>query len=244
MKYLLHKNCRIIFAFSLLSLYYKGISQFSTGLSAAYSNNHLNTNISNRSYTQNKNGNSWGISFPLNYKCSNKINFQTEIDFLNKDYSFIRTGNYAGIYTRYNNIYLQWPFIFQYKIFQKSKWQIFADVGLYASYWAFGKIKGVLPNVFNSYDSINTLGQITHYLTYTGYSQNYQFNQEKDNRFEFGASAGLSSSYQFNQKYSLVINAIYYQSLTSQQKKYSINQTMQYNQTIFISIGCMFHLHV
>ncbi|RTL47438.1 MAG: PorT family protein [Sphingobacteriales bacterium] len=244
MKYLLSKSYKIVFATLALGFYFKGISQFSIGFSAAYTNNHLQTDISNRTFTQNKNGNGFGTAIISNYKCNNKINLQTEIDLLHKDYSFVRTVNYTGIYTKYRNLYLQLPIIFQYKIFQKNKWQFFTDAGFFVSYWAFGKIKGVIPNIYSSYDSINTNGQITHYLRYTNYSQKYQFNNTKDNRFEFGALAGITTTYQLNKKYSLFCNARFYQSLTSQQKKYSINQIMQYDQTIVIYIGYMLHLHI
>jgi hypothetical protein len=220
----------------------RAISQYSLGLFAGYSNNHLLTDISNRSYTQNKNGNSFGVCVAFNYEYNRSINFQSQIDLLHKDYSFVRTGNYAGIYTDYKNAYLQLPLIIQYKLSDKGKWQFFTDAGLYVSYWVFGKTKGVISNIFNSYDSINNIGQRTHYLRYASYSQKYQFDDAKDNRFELGALAGLTTIYRLNQKYSLAVNARFYQAFTPQERRYSINQAMKYNQTVFISIGYMLHL--
>ncbi len=221
----------------------KSNAQFSIGISAGYANNHLQTDISNRILTQNKNGSDFAASIMLNYKCCSRINFQTEINLFDKSYSLVRSGIYEGLYTNYKNKYLQLPIIFQYKFLQNTRCQFFVDAGLFFSNWVSGKIKGAIPNVFNSYDSINSSGQIKHYLRYTNYSEKYQFNSVKDNRYEFGALLGITTIYQLNQKYSIFYSVRFCQSFVSQQKKYSINQTAQYNQTIMISIGCKFSLH-
>ena len=218
-------------------------AQYSLGVFTGYTNNHLQTNISNRTFTENKNGNSFGAGIILNYQCSNKIHLQTEMNLLHKNYSFVRTGNYEGIFTNYRNAYLQLPVIIQYKFIQKHKWQFFAETGFFVSYWVDGRINGVIPNVFDSYYTVDGAGVITNYLRFTSYYQKYQFTHLKDNRFEWGALAGITSMYQLTNKYSFFANARFYQSFLSQQKKYSVNQVMQYNQTFVISLGCMLHLH-
>ena len=107
----------------------KAKSQFAFGLISGYSNNHLLTNFSNRINTQNKNGNNYGLGIALNYQLNSKINFQSEINLLHKDFSVVRTRDYEGIYAAYRNIYLQLPIIFQYKLFEKNNWNFYIDGG-------------------------------------------------------------------------------------------------------------------
>ena len=113
---------------------------------------------------------------------------------------------------------------------------------MFVSFWRFRKIKGVIPNVYNSYDSLNSNGQNTHYLSLTNYSEKYFFNDALDKRFEFGALLGTTITYKSNNKIIFSFNSRFYQSFTSLQKKVSINQEIQFNQTLFITVGCLVHL--
>ncbi|RTL52778.1 MAG: hypothetical protein EKK39_06260, partial [Sphingobacteriales bacterium] len=71
-------------------------TQHGIGISAGYSNNHLQTNISNRLFIENKNGNSFSTGLIFNYAYKNKIQLLTELDVLQKNYSFVRKGIYEG----------------------------------------------------------------------------------------------------------------------------------------------------
>jgi len=72
------------------------------------------------------------------------------------------------------------------------------------------------------------------------FGEKYKFNSLIDNRFEYGFDTGLQLDYKVNSKYSIFLDSNYYQSLTDQQKKYMINQVSKTNQTLCISIGCLF----
>ena len=216
-------------------------AQYSIGVFSGYTNNHLHTNISNRLLTENKNGNSFSTGLIFKYAYKNKIQLLTELDLLQKNYSFVRKGIYEGIFANYRNTYLQLPVIIEYKLLQNSKWELWVDVGFFVSYWVDGNIKGVISNVFDSYYAVDATGVMTNYLRFTDYSQKYTFSHLKDNRFEAGPLVGITSMYQLNNRYSFFVNTRFYLSIISQQKNYSISQIMQYNQTIVISAGCMFN---
>ncbi|PQV59980.1 outer membrane protein with beta-barrel domain [Sediminibacterium magnilacihabitans] len=216
-----------------------GSTQISIGLESGYSNNHLSTDISNRLFTTNKNGNSIGIGCLLKYDITKRVEIQTGLNLIGKEYSYSRNGNFAGIYETFKNFYFQIPIIVAFKFYEKKKTSVFLNTGLFGAYWAFAKVNGRVPNIFNSRDSININGEPSQYIQLYNYSEKYRFNTIKDNRVEFGWIMGLCVDYQFNKKYSAFIACNYYQSLSDQQKNYMYNQTPRYNQTAFISLGCL-----
>jgi hypothetical protein len=57
-----------------------------------------------------------------------------------------------------------------------------------------------------------------------------------------GWLGGITTSYYFNKKYALFISGKFYQSFDDQQKQYMINQVPKFNQTVFISMGCLLNL--
>ena len=233
------KLLRLVFILLFMNSLFIGYSQLSFGVGLGYTNNHLYTDISNRVYTENKTGSGIGTSILLETHLCNRINFHSGIYILQKSYNFVRTGNYTSIYENHKNTYLQLPIIIKLSLLRREKVQFFINGGLFVSYWAFGKVKGITPNVFNSVDSLSNNGQPKHYLNLTSYSEKYLFNSLRDNRFEFGLLGGISIYYNYNRRYKCFFDCYFYQSLSDQQKKYMINQIPRYNQTLFFSIGYM-----
>jgi len=236
------KKQKILLALiQLLSL--TSYAQFSIGVKTGYSNNHLNTNISNRILTQNKNGNSTGFGLLINCKINNRIGIESSVELLQKKYSFVRNDVYTGVYESFINSYLQIPLIAQFKVIEKKKINVAISSGVYGGYWAFAKIKGAIPNIYNNIsDSIGNNGQSIQYIQLAPYSEKYQFSKRKDNRFEFGWILDITLKCQLNKNYLTFIECNYYQALTDQQKNYMIHQTLKYNETIFASIGCLLHI--
>jgi hypothetical protein len=234
---------RYFIAFIIVILFVQpSKSQFSVGVDAGYAYNHLNTDISNRAFTKNINKNGYSSGLQINYNISNLLCLQTGIGFLQKNYSYTRTGVYLGVYETFTNSYFQMPINVQLKILKIKKFKLFIKAGIFGAYWAFAKVNGAMPNIFNSTNTIGNDGQIVQYLSLTVYSEKYQFNGTKDNRFEFGLSTGISIYYELNNKYSVFIETSYYQSLIDQQKNYMINQVSKANQTLCFSIGSLMTL--
>jgi hypothetical protein len=226
----------------LLILTFSGKAQFSVGVSGGYSNNHLNTDISNRVDTKNTNGGGYNASLLVNYNLSNWISIQSGLSLVQKNYSFVRNGDYQGIFETFTNTYIQLPLTTRVKVLEKGKFKLLFHIGVYEAYWAFAHVNGATPNILNSSNSTNSNGQMVQYSYIDDFSEKYQFNNIKDNRFEFGLTAGISIHYTLNNKFSIFIEPEYYQSLTDQQKKYMINQIPNINQTFCVSMGCIMKL--
>ena len=212
-------------------------AQFSAGIVIGYSNNHLNTDISNRTFTQNTSSAGFNLGFLFKYNYTYMFSFESGMNLLQKNYSFIRTDNYKGVYETFTNTYLQLPITAKIKIFEERKFKVFFNNGIYGAYWLFAKVKGTTPNIFNTSANLGSDGQIIQYLSLSSYSEKYQFNNDKDNRFEFGLQTGIAIEYKINNKYSISFECKYYHSLTDQQKEYMIEQISKFNQTFSISVG-------
>ena len=230
----------IIVLFSLISI--PNQAQFSIGFDLGYDYNHLNTPVSNKIFTKNTNIGGYSSSFQINYNFNNLFSLKTGFGLLQKNYSFTRTGDYLGVYETFTNFYFQVPINVQLKIIEIRKFKLFVFGGIFSAYWAFAKVHGATPNIFNSTNTVGNDGQIIQYLTLANYSEKYQFNAIKDKRFEFGFVTGLSINYGLNSNFSIFLEPKYYQSLTDQQKQYMVNQVPKINQTLCISIGCLMKL--
>jgi hypothetical protein len=218
------------------------IAQFSIGLESGYSYNHLNTNISNRDFTENNNKSGYGLGVRIKYDFTSLFSIMIDVGYIQKNYSFDRTDNYEGIHETFTNVYLHIPLRNEIRIFEKGNFKTYFNYGIYLAYWLTAKETGIIPNIYNSTSEVGSDGQITQYFSFTSYSSNYNLNTLRDNRFEFGLVSGLDISYTLNNKYSIFLEASFYQSLTDQQKKYMVNQISKINQTFCISIGCMIKL--
>ena len=232
------KKVLVIVGFSLV---FSSVTsaQFSAGFTGGYSYNHLSTDISNSLYTRNKSQGGYSLGLTCYYAFSEMISLQSGAGLIQKNYSFKRTGKYTGIYETFTNGYIQVPFTVQFKIFEEKKVTVFLNAGIYCAYQAYSKVKGTTPGIFNSVDSVTTDGQIIQYLSFVNYSEDYHFNNKRDNRLEFGFGMGAEIHYALSRKYSVLIQSVYFQSVTDQQRKYMINQRTRINQTFSLSMGCM-----
>lgn len=228
---------RIISFLFIIFFFNASNAQLSVGVSTGCSYNHLNTDISNRMLTNNVNKAGYSLGLQMKYDVNALLSLQTGFNVLQKNYSINRTGDYIGIYEEFVNSYFQTPINIQFKIFEIKKMSFVINTGVYGAYWYLSNIKGSIPNIFNSTETIGNGGEIIQNLTTTNFSEKYKFNSIIDNRFEYGFDAGLGLYYKVNNSYSLFLDFNYYQSLTDLQKKYMINQISKSNQTLCISIG-------
>lgn len=209
------------------------------GLQAGASSNYLHTNISNRTSTTISSGTGYTIGLLVQQKVAKWLYVQASPNITSKNYSFDRIDSLAGIYTRYNNLYLQLPIVAN--IVYGKRLKVFADAGIYVAYWLSGREKGKIPNILSVTNSINTgTGQTTESFQLIAFNEKYPFNLQRDNRLEFGWVAGSGLQYQFKNHHAVFVRCSYYQSLTDQQKKYMLNQIPQYNQTFVFSIGYLY----
>jgi hypothetical protein len=216
--------------------------QIAIGLEAGISNNFLHTDISKLSYTNNQSENGFIITVLVQYVINNTLFLKTAFTLLQKNHSYIRTGPYTGVYTRFTNSYGQLPVMAGIN-FGNKKIKALLQAGVYGAYWLQGKMKGQIPNIYNVTDSISSNGQITENYALAGFNQRYAFDSRKDRRFECGVTGGLGLTYFLNTRNSVLIEANYSHSLTSQQKNYMMNQEKRLNKTLAITAGYLYRFN-
>jgi hypothetical protein len=212
-------------------------AQFSLGVEGGVSAGYLNTNITNRSSTTVDYAAGYTFDIPFQYKINNWFCIETAPGITQKNYSFDRVDSFAGLYDTYVNTYFQLPIMG--KFVYGKRLQVFADAGAYFGYWLSARDKGTTFNILGNVIAVNSSGQSYEALEVVNYNEKRSFNSLIDNRTEFGWVTGIGLQYHFNDKYALIGTSKYYQSLTDQQKKYSVNQIPQYNGVFTFSIGGM-----
>ncbi|MGB8194273.1 MAG: porin family protein [Chitinophagaceae bacterium] len=211
------------------------------GFKAGYNQTWLQTDVSNISFTKLRSGPGYSVEIPFRVDVTKKFYVESGLNFINKSHSIVRTGAYTGSEIRYTNTYLQLP-VKLGAHFKLNKLGFFINAGVGASWWASGKVKGSSPNIFNFTSTVSNNGQITDNFHLDNYSERYQFNAEKDNRFEFGWSAGAGLQFPLKKTRYVFAELNYYQSLTDQQKKYMAMQNPRYYKTYSVSIGYLIPL--
>lgn len=214
-------------------------AQTFSGLQAGVSSNILNINISNRKSTIISSGIGYTSGLLIEQKVAKFLFVKASPNLTSKNYSFDRTDSLAGIYTRYNNRYLQLPI--EAQVVYGKRLQVFASIGIYFGYWLAGREKGKVPNIFSVTNNINTVtNQASQSFQLSAFNERYIFNLQRDNRLELGWIGDSGLQYQFENYNIIFVEGSYYKSLTDQQKKYMLNQSAQYNQTFVFSIGYLY----
>ena len=217
--------------------------QIGIGLETGISNNFLHTDINKLSNTNNQSEYGFIISVPVHYTINSALFLKTAFTVLQKNYSYIRTGAFAGVYTRFTNTYGQLPVMAGIN-YGNKKINALLQAGVYGAYWLQGKMKGEIPNIYNVTDSIGRNGQITENYALAGFNQRYAFDSHKDRRFEFGLTGGLGLIYFLNTRNSVIVEANYSHSFADQQKNYMLNQGKRLNQTLAVTAGYLYRFNI
>jgi len=231
--------------FFLLSIQAK--SQLYVGLEVGGSKNYLNTNVSNLVSTEYNPSYGFTIGIPVLYKVTDWLAFQADPNYMQKNYQLARTDFFQGVYQDNTNTYIQLP-LMAHLSFGGQQLKGFLNLGGYGGYWLSAHIKGTMPNILDEpayTNSVNNAQPNNVFDEFTPYNYNekYQFDNTKDNRIELGLLAGVGMSYAMNNKYLFFGEARYYQSMSDQQKNYQLNLVPRYNQTVAISLGCLYNLN-
>lgn len=231
---------KIVLVHILILVYGFTKAQLYIGAEAGYSTNCSNADISRAMFTNSKNGGGYAAGLVAKYDFQRRLSIESGIFLLQKNYSFIRTGEYTGVYTRFKNTYIQVPIILEIKLLSRKKTEAYLSAGGFGGYWAFGRVNGAAPNIFGSYEiGTSNRGLSSQFLSLTKYSEKYQFDSHRDNRVELGWLLGLGTKFTFKEKYFAFIQCNFYGSLTSQQKKYMLFQKNKNNHTVSVSLGIM-----
>ncbi|NLU93756.1 porin family protein [Chitinophaga sp. Ak27] len=219
-------------------------AQFEIGVSGGYNKNYLHTSTGYRAYTKYDALSGFTVSIPLQYHFNNWLAVEADPGYIQKNYEQERDHFFAGIYQKNTNSYIQLPVMAHFS-FGGDKLKGFMNLGGYGAYWASGRIKGAMANVFDEGPDIPDNQQTYDYFQYAkayNYNEKYSFDSRRDSRIEFGLLAGAGVEYLLHQRYRIFVEGRYYYGLTDQQKNYMINQIPRYNDTYVIQAGCLFNL--
>lgn len=232
---------KTILLFFFVLCHFSAFMQVSVGLGAGYAGNKLTTDISDLQYSILKNESGLVIEAPIKFKTTRFFFFQAGIEFCQKKYSIRRTGNYNGIFSKYNNSYLSIYFL-SGGDFSFKKITIALNVGLGVGYWLSSSISGKEPNILRLQSYTNANGSLIDVFQLEPYSYKYMFIQEEDNRWEITARLGISLTYPTSEKTSMFVTIDYLDARTDMKKHPRIGIASKYNSTFLVKTGIFVRL--
>lgn len=205
-------------------------AQTSLGVEGGLSYNSYHTNISNRAATDLAGKLGFSISAAVRYRLYSWLFVVARPGVIQKSYSLNRTDSLSGEYDQHNNTYLQLPI----GVSLTHDWRrvrIGLDMGLYAGYWLYGRVKGNTADVFGNSGSNNS-----QQFMLTPYDAGYSFDSRRDDRWEEGWWLGPALQYRLRRSWCLTAGARYYGALTSAVKA-PVSPIPAYNRTAEFSVG-------
>jgi hypothetical protein len=227
------KAILILVPLSICSLHTR--AQVSVGVGSGVAINRQTNDISRLPYTASSSAAGIILDGQVNYRLYSRISITAGVSYIQKNYSIQRTGPFAGVFEKFVNDY--WQFSPAVRIEHRmKKMAVYVKAGGYAGYWVKASLKGRVPDIFSVADSISSNNQPVESFTLKDFSDKYTFNSQKDNRYEFGLTAGLGIAREFNKICDLGLEISYIHSLTDQQKNYMIRQSPRMNRTLAMTL--------
>jgi outer membrane protein with beta-barrel domain len=224
----------------VISMHLTTHAQFAIGIEGGYTANNFKRNITSP-LTEKRSVPGYTASVTIQYTPHRLFALQTGAQLMQKNYELKRTGPMTGTRQAFYNTYVQIPVTGQVQAHYK-KITGYYKLGAYGAYWISGRCKGTIPNIINSYSTVDN-GVITDNFTLSSYNEKYTFQTPKDRRFEFGLVTGAGLLYRITDRLQVSAGANYYHSLTDQQKRYSQDHSPGYNRTICITAGTIIAFH-
>ena len=230
----------ILFPFILMhSLLYA--QRHSIGLHAGVTNNGSSSNLEGRLYeTRDRH---WGkfLNVAYRYGINNKLELESGISFLERNYGSHRTGVYQGIYSKTSNSFINIPFKAVFRILDIDKFSVKTSGGVYGGYWIAERVSGALPNILNSQTGNNN-AQGEQMLGLTYYCGKVAINSQTDNRFQLGGTGGVEMGLAFNRFIQVNLQCDGYYTLTCYKKRSSLPKKCQRDSGFIISMGALWYL--
>lgn len=185
-------------------------AQIRLGVEAGLINNKPSSIPSDMSNTRLDVDWSYTTSLTVDYTISANIHIESLIGITDKTYTLTRTNSYEGIYYNFHNRYLQIPFFVKFET--GSKWRFLISPGIFGSYWLNGTVNGRIPDILSAQSASAPV--ISSYKLIS-FKQAYNFDNSRDNRFEWGLASAAGVSRSINEHSFLNFSARYYYSLCS-----------------------------
>ena len=165
----------------------------------------------------------WGVTLGVmgQYDVNNWLGVRAELDWTQKNYRLTRQI-LSNLDYKYVNNYLQLPVMASFS-FGGKQLRGFCNAGVYGGYWLTSGREGTDFN--NSSEKVYE------------FSENIEFNDERDQRFDFGFVGGIGLEYRFCQRWAAQVEMRYYYSTVSTQKDYMRLSDPRYNSTLGVQAG-------
>jgi hypothetical protein len=201
------------------------------GLSGGYANNALHTSVAGRALTEYESGHGFGFAIPVRYQFNPWFAAQMELQYIQKNYTWQRTGQYDRVHSTVTNSFIEIPLMANFS-FGGEKLRVFANAGGYAGVWIDSRRKGV--QIENTQDPFS--GSVFYY----DYDERVEFDKRRDAPFEAGLLAGLGLQYAFKPCVIFLEGRCYY-GLTDLQQDYGYNMVPRMNDTFTVAMGVLFN---
>jgi len=196
-------------------------AQWRVGVNAGGDVNHYSINTQFQSDLQYKDR--WGVTMGVmgQYDFFDWLGVRAELDWTQKNYRMKRQVH-ENVDYKYTNNYLQLPVMASFS-FGGKKLRGFCNLGIYGGYWLNSSRKGSDMNAF----------------TWTAYdfTEKVEFNDERDQRWDFGFIGGAGLEYRFAAKWAAQLELRYYYSTVSVQKDYTGFKDNRYHSTLALQVG-------
>ena len=165
----------------------------------------------------------WGVTLGVmgQYDVNDWLGVRAELDWTQKNYRLTRQI-LSNLDYKYVNNYLQRPVMASFS-FGGKQLRGFCNAGVYGGYWLTSGREGTDFN--NSSEKVYE------------FSENIEFNDERDQRFDFGFVGGIGLEYRFCQRWAAQVEMRYYYSTVSTQKDYMRLSDPRYNSTLGVQAG-------
>lgn len=165
----------------------------------------------------------WGVTLGVmgQYDVNDWLGVRAELDWTQKNYRLTRQI-LSDLDYKYVNNYLQLPVMASFS-FGGKQLRGFCNAGVYGGYWLTSGREGTDFN--NSSEKAYE------------FSENIEFNSERDQRFDFGFVGGIGLEYRFCQRWAAQVEMRYYYSTVSTQKDYMRLSDPRYNSTLGVQAG-------
>ena len=169
----------------------------------------------------------WGVTFGVmgQYDVNDWLGVRAELDWTQKNYRLTRQI-LSNLDYKYVNNYLQLPVMASFS-FGGKQLRGFCNAGVYGGYWLTSGREGTDFN--NSSEKVYE------------FSENIEFNDERDQRFDFGFVGGIGVEYRFCQRWAAQVEMRYYYSTVSTQKDYMRLSDPRYNSTLGVQAGLWYN---
>lgn len=169
----------------------------------------------------------WGVTLGVmgQYDVNDWLGVRAELDWTQKNYRLTRQI-LSNLDYKYVNNYLQLPVMASFS-FGGKQLRGFCNAGVYGGYWLTSGREGTDFN--NSSEKVYE------------FSENIEFNDERDQRFDFGFVGGIGLEYRFCQRWAAQVEMRYYYSTVSTQKDYMRLSDPRYNSTLGVQAGLWYN---